>query len=570
MGAPTTIADPGIEGGQPPEGGLAVLVMSAESVAAFPLPGPGEITLGRSEECEVLIDDPLASRRHARLRREPTLQIEDLGSSNGTRLRGQPIPSGSWTPLGLGEAVTIGSTVLVVQPAPAAHGARRLWCHRWFERRAQEECELRRGLQGRFVLGRLALPSPLPWWRVVPLVDRHLPAPHLFAAYGPYDYELLLLDTDAEEAAAMVEAIRGALAAIGGQPRVGLATFPRDGCTAEALMEHANQQLRPRVQTLPPSPGGTAMQAVNDVARRAARSNINVLIMGETGVGKEVMAQAIHRQSPRAGAPMLALNCAGLSESLIESELFGHERGAFTGAVQAKEGLFEAASGGTLFLDEVGEMPPTMQARLLRAIANREILRVGSTKPRRVDVRVVAATNRNLEAEVTAGSFREDLYYRLNGITVVIPPLRERREEIEPLARAFLAEAAQASCRQPPALSPAAAAWLLHYDWPGNIRELRNVVERALVLCEGDVLLPAHLPTERARPAVAAPAAVGTSPAGRSPAPDEREERQRIVDALEANVWNQSRAAQALGMSRRTLVSKLDRYGIPRPQKSGP
>ncbi len=549
--------------------------MSAESVAAYPLAGPGEVTLGRADDCHVHLEDPMASRRHASLRAEPSLQIQDLGSSNGTRLRGQPIPGGVWTPLALGEAVTIGSTVLVVQPAPGARGARRLWYHRWFERRVQEECELQRGGRGRFVLVRLALEHPVPWWRVVPAVERHLPSPHLFAAYGPYDYELLLLQTDAEQAGALLETIHAGLTAAAGPMRVGLATFPRDGSSAEALMEHANQQLRPRPPIADAPPAGTAMQAVNDVARRAARSNINVLILGETGVGKEVMAQAIHAQSSRAGAPFLALNCAGLTESLIESELFGHERGAFTGAVQARPGLFEVADGGTLFLDEVGEMPPTMQARLLRAIANREILRVGSTRPQRVDVRVLAATNRDLEAEVVAGNFREDLFYRLNGITVVIPPLRERRDEIEPLARLFLREAAQAArCAVPP-LSAAARDWMLQYDWPGNIRELRNVVERALALSEGQLIEPAHLPTDRL-PAAAPPAAAPPPPAApvvamigeRVLSPSEQEDRQRIVEALNAHVWNQSRAARALGMNRRTFVAKLDRYGIPRPQKT--
>jgi DNA-binding NtrC family response regulator len=254
---------------------------------------------------------------------------------------------------------------------------------------------------------------------------------------------------------------------------------------------------------------------------------------------------------------------------LIESELFGHEKGAFTGAVRAKAGLFEAAAGGTLFLDEVGEMPAAVQAKVLRAIASREILPVGAIKPRAIDVRIMAATNRDLEQQMQAGAFRRDLYYRLNGMTLEIPPLRERLEELPQLARTFLHQAALDSGRLPPALSPAALDLLLQYRWPGNIRELKNVIERALVLCEGDRIEPGHLPTDKiGAPALTAPG---------SPIPtlahltaEELAERQRMVAALEANVWNQSRAARMLNIPRRTFVAKLERYAIPRPQKQGP
>jgi DNA-binding NtrC family response regulator len=373
-----------------------------------------------------------------------------------------------------------------------------------------------------------------------------------------------------------VDTIRSSLAMLETTARVGLASYPRDGRTADALMGRANARLRPSPPAVPTLGGADAsspaMQPVQDLARRAARSNINVLILGETGVGKEVMAQTLHRLSVRADQPLLALNCAGLAETLIESELFGHEKGSFTGAVAAKKGLFEAASGGTLFLDEIGEMPARIQARLLRAIANREILPVGATRPRSIDVRILAATNRDLEAEVARGVFREDLYYRLNGISLHIPPLRERRPEIEELAQTFIAEAARASDRPLCTLSPAALQLLMEYDWPGNIRELKNAIERAMVLCEGEVIEVEHLPADRMRAVVTTSAARALPTTGvrrRALSASEEEDRRRVVEALQAYTWNQSRAAQSLGIARRTLISKLDRYGIPRPRKDG-
>jgi transcriptional regulator with GAF, ATPase, and Fis domain len=467
---------------------------------------------------------------------------------------------------------------MVVQAGRGTAGVRRVWSHRWFETRLREECTRAAAGGGRFTLVRLSLERPVTWSKVVPIIDRNVPPPHVFAAYGPHDYELLVVGGGEDEAGRIVEAIRSGLSPLDTAVRAGVACYPRHGRTADALMGQANALLRPRqstvTQDLPGSGGPSAeMQAVYDIARRAARSNISVLILGETGVGKEVMAHAVHRASPRAGKPMLALNCAGLSETLIESELFGHEKGAFTGATQNKKGLFEAAEGGTLFLDEIGEMPPSIQARLLRAIANQEILPVGSTRPRAVDVRILAATNRDLEAEVARGSFREDLYYRLNGITLILPPLRDRKGEITDLARLFVAEATRAAGRVPCTLTPAAVDLLLEYHWPGNIRELKNIIERAVVLCEGEIIDLGQLPIERMRgPATFPPGAPGrTQDPGatlrRKLTTEEEEERRRMVEALEQYTWNQSRAAKAMGMHRRTFVTKLDRYEIPRPTK---
>ncbi len=305
-----------------------------------------------------------------------------------------------------------------------------------------------------------------------------------------------------------------------------------------------------------------AMKALYAQAARAAQATLPVLILGETGVGKDVLARTIHSLSPRAKGPFLALNCAALSETLLEGELFGHEKGAFTGAVAARPGLIESAEGGTVFLDEVGELPTLIQVKLLRVLEQREVLRVGGRSPRTVDVRFIAATNRDLEAASARGAFRQDLFFRLNGIALTIPPLRERRGEIGELARRLLAAAARQMDRAAPTLSPAALAAMEAYPWPGNVRELRYAVERAMVLAEGNVILTEHLPP---RVATGAPAAGGERAQGERKAAD----RQRILEVLAQCDGNQTRAAEVLGVSRRTLIYRLEEYGIERPRKRG-
>jgi two-component system, NtrC family, response regulator AtoC len=455
------------DGAAPSLRGYRLLVIAEDAHVTHRLPATGEISLGRSDAADVQVQDPLISRVHVRIRIGPELAVIDLGSSNGTFVRGHRIPSNELVPVTVGDTIEIGSTVVIVQPE----------------------------------LGRTTVPRPLP---------------------------------------------------------------PED----PAIITESGRD--------------DAMDRVKKLARRIAASSINVLLLGETGVGKEVMARRIHDLSPRAGQAFVGLNCASLPEQLFESELFGYEKGAFTGAAAPKPGLIETAHGGTVFLDEIGEMPIATQAKLLRVLEARQVLRVGGLRPRDVDVRFIAATHQNLEVEIEGGMFREDLYYRLNGITLVIPPLRERISELPGLSRAFITEACrEAGLSSAPVLSREAEAWMARHTWPGNIRELRNALNRAVLLASAGVIRPEHLVTEAYAPRsskaasraaasaaampVGAPAIDSEAPAGLTEA--EREERQRIVDALNSCGGNQTRAAKILGIARRTLTSRLDRLGLPRPRK---
>jgi DNA-binding NtrC family response regulator/pSer/pThr/pTyr-binding forkhead associated (FHA) protein len=575
----TTITEDELESRATGGEGLHVLVISPEIFGATPLPENGTLLVGRSAKAEVLLEDPLASRQHARLTVGEALTIEDLGSANGTRVRDMMIEPHKPVTLAPGEAVGIGSTTLIVQRSRWSPGPRRLWAHGMFENRLKDECVRAEATGGRFALLRLRLEPGLAWTRVFPVLARNILPPHLFASYGPSDYEALLLEPGPEGVERTVEALWAELRLAQLSARIGIAWYPRDGRSADALLARANAQLRPSPVRSGSEPrikiASPVMQRVYDVAGRAAAANINILILGETGVGKEVMAQHLHRTSSRADKPMVSLNCAGLTENLIESELFGYERGAFTGANQSRPGLLETAQGGTVFLDEIGEMPLRVQATLLRVLETREVLPVGGRRTKPIDVRFIAATNRNLEAEGAKGTFRQDLYFRLNGISVTIPPLRERREEIWELARAFVAQACQDGGRATLPIHDDALALLEEYSWPGNIRELKNAMERAVVLCDGPEILLEHLPLEKMRvqrePLSDVETTAGSKDGDGSLTKSEVRalEKQRIVEALAACAGNQSRAARMLGMPRRTFISKLDLYGIPRPQKKG-
>jgi DNA-binding NtrC family response regulator len=301
------------------------------------------------------------------------------------------------------------------------------------------------------------------------------------------------------------------------------------------------------------------MQQILAVLEKVAASNVSVLLTGESGTGKELLAHALHERSARARGPFVEVNCAALSESLLEAELFGHEKGAFTGAQNARPGLVETADNGTLFLDEIAEMPPALQAKLLRTTEDRSLYRVGGRQKIRVDIRIIAATNRNIPKEIEDGRFRQDLYYRLAGVEVLVPPLRERPEDVEPLALSYLRAAARQAGRGPTQFSPDALDAMRRYSWPGNVRELRNLTERLALLVEGEVVQRGHLPPE-----------IGTPTARRldqpMPGADVRPlkdiERQQIQKVLDEENWHRARAANRLGVPVRTLYRKIRAYHL--------
>ncbi|HET6883666.1 MAG TPA: sigma-54 dependent transcriptional regulator, partial [Pirellulales bacterium] len=313
-----------------------------------------------------------------------------------------------------------------------------------------------------------------------------------------------------------------------------------------------NRQLKAVLERNQPSSEilgrSTAIKEVLRLIERSGPTDKAILIQGESGTGKELVARALHRASQRAGKPMVVINCAALPETLLESELFGHEKGSFTGAVSSKQGLFELADGGTLMIDEIGEMPGSLQAKLLRVLEDGSFRRVGSLKECRVDVRLLAATNRNMADEVKAGRFREDLFYRINVMSLELPPLRQRSGDVPLLVAKFLGPGWE--------IEPQAMQALEAYSWPGNVRQLINVIERAKILADGKIVRWQDLPSE-----VKSPTAGGHAFNGQSDKLEEIE-RAHVVDVMEREQGNKARAARALGINRRSLYRLLEKYGI--------
>ncbi len=575
------------------------------------LPATGEVAIGRSTACDIRINDASVSRRHATLRMSP-LEIVDEGSRNGTRVRGKPVASGDAATVAVGDAIHVGEAAILIQRvAPVS------------ERRP-----------ARTTLPGLDVPSPpieaecarsartgAPFAVVYVSIDAGdarealrvlrmtLRTSDVVKTDGPSGLQLLLVDTGGRDVALGVARLTEVLTEHAIRARFGVARYPQDGVVGEQLIAHAYEHVD-RTDDTP-----TPMDAVHEIVAQVAEGDLSVLITGETGVGKELCAEQIHRLSPRAAGPFIKFNCSALVESLIESELFGHERGAFTGAMNASPGLLETGHGGTVFLDEIGELPLGVQAKLLRVIEERIVRRVGATAGKKIDVRFVFATNRDLLEEVASGRFRRDLYYRINGLTISIPPLRERRSEIVPLARAFANRARGGAAI---GFGNEVVTALEQHSWPGNVRELRNTVERAVLLSSGGAIRPSHLvlappreapkptresqttmPVERVssedeaafraseptmrpsetyirgsepalRPSEAAmrPSESAMRRSESSLASEVAElERKRIIEALERYGGNQTQVARELGISRGTLIARLDQYGLRRPRK---
>jgi DNA-binding NtrC family response regulator len=557
--------------------GYELLVMGEGTASSVPLPRDGEVLIGRAEEADLRLVTNSVSRRHALLRvRDSEFTLEDLGSSNGTIIRGQRVLAHRKTQVIPGESLLLGEFVLVLRERrPVTATTRHIWSQEYFEARLAEQCERSKQSCSTFYALNIML-EPADAVDPAPVLAAELKPSDVLGRFPSNAWGVLLLDDSAASAAALAARLERTLAEAGCKAKARLFSYPRDGTSGSSLMSRLLQPpgaAEPRADPheQPFVVCSSVMVALQRQTDAVARARINVLILGETGVGKDVLARSIHERSERRGKPFLRINCAALSEPLLESELFGHEKGAFTGATQKNPGLLQTGSGGTVFLDEIGELPQRLQPKLLQALEIQEILSVGSVKSRRIDVRFIAATNRDLETEAASGEFRSDLYYRLAGFTAIVPPLRERREDILPLARAFLRAGPNTDGRDV-TIDEEAAAVLLQYPWPGNVRELRNIIERAFVLSEGRSIAPEHLPLEkmrsvllvvRSRPPLALDAGIPVA----NLTPKELDERQLILEALTLCSGNQSKAAEHLGVSRSTLINRLDAYRIGRPRK---
>ena len=570
-----------------------LLIFDADRSHVIDLPTTATLLLGRSPDAAIRIADSSVSRQHALLAvTAEGMAVTDLRSRNGTQVDGQSISTP--TPIRPGSTLLLGSVRMIVGDALATPELGAM-THAEFEARALEKMQTAKAQKAALAYCMIRVRGATGA-RVVATVQRTFGGAALVATYGTDVYEALLSMPSSGDVQSLVGELASALASENPASTVGGAAYPRDATSLDELIALARDGIQRPHDANPRALVAIepAMKAVLDLASRVAVGRIPVLIVGETGSGKELLAERIHQQSPRAARPYVRVNCAALPEQLLEAELFGHEKGAFTGATQAKPGLFEMAEGGTLLLDEVGELPLSQQAKLLRVLEDGHIRRVGSVKDRRVDVRIVAATNRDLEQACARGEFRSDLYFRLGGAQLVVPPLRARRGEIAPLARHFLTDLRDE--RGSLELSAEAEKLLVGYPWPGNVRELRNAIERAVLLANGSVVLPDHLPervrftsgaaamgkvlgpenewTDATAVGIPAPFAKRPPPAGSDEAgvrtfgevkQEMREvERARIIEVLEACGWNQTRAAEKLGVSRRTLVTKIAAYAIPR------
>ncbi len=572
-------------------GGDYLVCIEGERSWTVRLPSSGELLIGRDPHLGLVLTDHLVSRMHAQLLLVPDgLRLTDLGSRHGTFVNGERL--GAARLLRSGDVVGVGDTVIVVRRTSRSAAAHHVTEMGSLLRRIGDEVDRSLRYQRELALVCVRLvggkrEEPLVVAKLLP----RLRAIDAVAPLGDGALAVLLPEVGADDIAAMLDGLFG-----DGAPRelaIGIAVAPFDGIDGDTLFGAARSaaaaaepgaRLRAH-QAVSEIVAGAhriaiadpAMASLYELARRLARSTLPVLVLGETGSGKELAAAAVHAFSARSEGPFVSVNCAAIAESLAESELFGHARGAFSGAVTSKVGHLEAAHGGTLFLDELGELPLSLQAKLLRALESGEVTRVGEVQARRVDLRVVAATNRDLEAEVEAGRFRSDLFFRLGAARLTLPPLRDRPRDLACLSTRMLEEQCRAQGRAPLTWSVAAAQALFSYSWPGNVRELRNAVQYAANSAPDDATevetwhLPASMTRGAAASAVAAsapaassePASLESSTTFRPIADEVRElERRRMVEALRATGGVQNRAAELIEMPLRTFATKLKRYRI--------
>jgi DNA-binding NtrC family response regulator len=573
---------------------LRLVVFISGGVVEFDLPVEGRIVVGRSSATQIHLDSTSVSREHAAIvAHGGSMMLHDLQSTNGTFVNNARLTES--VAIGIGDVIRFGEIATEVRSVRES----RLLVPRFvsgaeLDARINEEAErcVRYDRSIAALCVEAETPSDSSSAKLRDVLLMSLRALDVATQRAPGCFQALVMECGKEMAVEVGERVRREASKRGIAARVGVSVFPGDVPSPESLMLAARLAMAGSsdADIGVASEGARILQIGNSevivaepsmvrlfaLVERVAVAPMSVLVNGETGTGKEIIAEALHVLGPRAGGPLVKINCAALPENLLESELFGHEPGAFSGAVGVKRGLFEEAHGGTLFLDEIGEMSPSLQAKLLRVLEDGVVRRIGATRGARFDVRIVAATHRDLRAAAAEGTFREDLFYRLGAMRVEIPPLRDRPREIPLLAERFVADSAQRAGKSPPSLRAETLAVLRHYGWPGNIRELRNVMGSATLLCEGAEVTLAHLPTElsegeASEPPVAAPAAPA-SPVGHVPLMQEIRELEirRITDALTACGGNRTKAAEMLGMPRRTLMYKIRglEIDVPAPSQS--
>jgi DNA-binding NtrC family response regulator len=595
----------------------AVVVYAHDDTRLVELREGDSILVGRAPPADLVVEDMTISRQHARFSyRDGHVEVEDLGSRNGTLVRGTRVTHAE---LRSGDDVRLGGVAISIHLRGGAEPPlginsydqllgrledelvrARTFGHQFsvvavFARSRDEAGQPERGGKDSRTAADPTRVDDRHVSRWAPRVRDELRPVDAIAVHGPYSVLVLMPEANAQAA----ERVSRRLSRLsdGLTLQCGIATYPETAKSGGALVSEAHTAARSASSQRPVQHGrgvpfeeqgepvvrAAAMQRLYALADRIANNNVPVLILGETGTGKEVIARHVHRSSQRGDKHMVVINCAALPPNLIESALFGHERGAFTGADSQKKGVFEEGDQSTVFLDEVGELSPAAQAALLRVLETKRFSRVGSAREIEVDTRIIAATHRDLEAMVEAHTFRADLYYRLNTMTLKVLPLRDRKEEIAALAHAFLAQTVERWNTSARDFAPATLSLLVAYRWPGNVRELRNVIERAAVIYTTAELEPEDLPERVRSPEspVADPLA-GVLPLeerastlrtleelGAVPFRDRIRdyEVKLITDALDAAGGNQSRAAEILRMPLRTLVHKIRTYGLKKTYK---
>ena len=570
-------------GATPPrQRGVTLMIYYRDGVKVAQL-APGQaLVVGRHKLADVRIPDRTLSGKHARFTLgEDRIFVEDLGSTNGTWVAKKRIEHDM---LELSGEVMLGTVIVRVVALgmatdPALEGGEA------FRTRLDEEITRAQIFDRTFAVLAVrtksgeATRTPTVAWTA--RLRTNLRSVDRVSFYTPTIVLILLPEMGAEEALHVARSIASGAADQDGPRLVGVAVYPAAASTAEKLVDLAREaagRARPECPVIAASTAvvrkssvarndamiaGEALQKVLEDAKRVSTARVPVILHGETGTGKELLARFIHKHGPQNRKRLVCVNCGAIQASLVESTLFGHEKGAFTSAVQQQRGVFEDADKGTLFLDEIGELPLAAQTALLRVIETGTFSRVGSTQEVTVDVRILAATHRDLEKMVKEGLFREDLYYRLSTVVLEIPPLRERRDAIEPLAQLFLTNANEVNGRNVQGFTEEAKAVLLVKRWPGNVRQLRNAVERAVVMARGNLILPADLDPPQHAAQHAGETTTGDDPKGQY----HQALALKIEKALEKANGSRAEAARQLGMAPRTLARRIKELGVRKPPK---